>query len=236
MLDILRDPIWQFMGVFAFICPFIYAYFKRNKKILEYKIISKSKLISVDGSLQNKLSVLFDNKAIHYPILYIMEFANKGNIPIVKSDFDGPIEIVFPRGDIISIDTDQQNTPYINANYKITGSVVSISPFLLNRNNVLSIKLIVDNPGLNVRVQGSIVDGSIVERIDKPRSIFASTNISWMFGVLSGVIMGVTISSITSTVSSSSDYSVKNLVLISLFAMIIYSILFYLSEKFSKIK
>lgn len=80
--DILRDPIWQFVGALlglvaigVTVYPFLV---QKNKKSLSYKIENKTALLTVNDEIKGKLQIVYDGipiKDVHL-ILYRWKCSN----------------------------------------------------------------------------------------------------------------------------------------------------------------
>jgi hypothetical protein len=64
VMDILRDPVWQFIGVLAALVTIFIALRQRNQKEIVYDIISDTPILSIKEEVKNRVKVLFDDKPV----------------------------------------------------------------------------------------------------------------------------------------------------------------------------
>ena len=201
---------------------------RTNSKILEYRISSNTRLISINGPLRDRLTVLFDNKPVRQPFICIVEFVNKGSAPILRSDFDGLLEVDFSCGEIVSVDFEPKRPAVDGIEYNINGHVVSIPPFILNKRENLMMTAVVTSSPWDVLVRAKIAGGSIRRKGSKP--LWLSVLLSpYQVGNIAGMLAGG-----IGTEIMSPSYSVKDMI-IGLSVIITINISFnYLSSKTPK--
>src|SRR5690242_20678356 len=99
-MNILRDPIWQFISVFLASVDFVFNYFTtRRKKSLSYHVISETALLKkMDEGFREKIKILYkekpdEEKTIQIPSahLIVLRILNDGNVCILPNDFYGSI-------------------------------------------------------------------------------------------------------------------------------------------------
>ena len=97
ILNILRDPSWQFIGaiaaVFALGATFLVFIFQKSKKLLGFEIISITPLLTTKESFQGKLIINYDNRIVSNVIILILKIYNVGNVPITSKDYEEPLSI-----------------------------------------------------------------------------------------------------------------------------------------------
>ena len=68
MTEVLRDPVWTFVGAALAILAIIVSIFlwaiQRRKKTLSYDVISSFSLLSVREEIEGKLKVLFEENPV----------------------------------------------------------------------------------------------------------------------------------------------------------------------------
>lgn len=232
--DFLRDNIWGFVGVVVAIivgiAPILRS-FRRIKKTIEYKILSRASVLNVDGPLRNRLTILFDDQRIRHPNLYVMELVNVGNASISRKDFDGAIEIDFHEGKIISIDFNSDGVIIANVDHKIGDHVLSILPRLFNRKEDLIIKAMVSDAWEEPTVRGKIENGEIKKKVEKHRA----TRTPYFVGMRAGFITTAVMTSVTSIILKEWDYSWRGLALAVTALLISLWLCCYLILKFEKV-
>ena len=87
-MDVLRDPIWQFIGAIigfvAIIVPIVvYVFLQRRKKGLSYEIIASTPLISLQQAIKDRVVILYDGIKIETMHLLLLRVFNSGTVPIL---------------------------------------------------------------------------------------------------------------------------------------------------------
>src|SRR2546425_10907232 len=94
-MDILRDPVWQFIAVIIALIAIIVTLTQRYRKEIVYDIISDTPILSIKEEVKNRVKVLFDDKPMTNARLIILRIWNSGNVPIIPSDYIEPITLNF---------------------------------------------------------------------------------------------------------------------------------------------
>jgi hypothetical protein len=153
--------MWQFVGtIFAFLAILlsIFLYLKqRQKKLLSYKVISSTPLLSVGGEIKERVKILFDNEPVEAVSLFVVEVKNSGTSPIVNNDYEHRLKIFFgEKARILSseiISTDPKNLPA--SIFIQDGKRVVFESILLNRGDSMTAKVLVSG-GADLVVEGRI--------------------------------------------------------------------------------
>jgi hypothetical protein len=89
-MDILRDPIWQFvgaiLGLIAIIISIMLFWIQHQRKSLSFEIIHNAYLVRSKDEVKDKLKILYEKKPIENLLLLIVRLVNTGNVPILASD------------------------------------------------------------------------------------------------------------------------------------------------------
>ncbi len=143
MIEVLRDPVWQFIGVtvslIAFIAPTIKKYYKKRKGGLSYSILEKNLIIRKERRSKTNVNLFhYSNKLYKINI----NIYNSSNRPITRSDFDSPIKLVF-NGNMKITQYEIIKTFPENLDIKIDcyENQIIIYPTLINPNDEFIIQL-----------------------------------------------------------------------------------------------
>jgi hypothetical protein len=171
LMDFLRDPLWQFIGVIVAIIATgvsILLYLKsRNIKRLAYEVISNTPIISIKDEVKGDVQVLFKGKPIKDARLVVLRLWNNGNASISSSDYEDPIEFDF-GGTAEILDASILGTVPEGLKDKISLQVnvgsISLSNHLLNKSDSINLKVLLTNYTEELKVRGHI---NGVKQIDK---------------------------------------------------------------------
>ena len=196
MSDVLRDPMWQFIGaivtIVTIVVSIILSLSLRHRKSLSYQI-SGTPLLSVDEEVKGKIQVFFDKKPIQQVYLIVIKVMNSGNEPIRTTDYETPISFSLNKEtEILSAEITEKDPIDIQASIDIEGNKVLISPALLNTEDSLTLKLLATKFNKEIIVGGRISGvKEITEKTEKKvplmiKLIFigAAVQISGLIGFL----------------------------------------------------
>ena len=168
MAEIMRDPIWQFVGVAIATVAIIVAIWlsqrERNRRQLVY-FLRSTDLLSVKDELRERVKILYDDRPVEDVRLCEFGIKNVGNVPILPGDFIRPVEFSFgEQSRVLTADIDSTIPTDLGAKIQwanretATKAVTSveIAPLLLNQGDVVSIK------GLVTGSKGYDVSGRVV--------------------------------------------------------------------------
>jgi hypothetical protein len=192
MWDLLRDPMWQFVGVLAAILGLGIAgisFLKtRQTKSLSYQVIADEPLLSVNlsGIIKGRVNITLDEQPVRRVNLILVRIINSGNQPISSKDYESPITINFGRmARVILAEVYEQNPDALRPLIKIQGSKVEISPILLNQGDWMKLKVMAADYNGPFRVDGRILGVKCIEesRIgeDKFTKLFAYVSLLMIF-------------------------------------------------------
>ena len=189
-MELLRDPIWQFVGVFiSFITVFITVWFSNRNHIkrLEYEILAKTPLININpDSEKARIKVLFDDVPIQGAEFILVKISNPGLMPIKPNDFISPLNICFDKEvNILNF----QLVDLVPSDLKVSvllnnKSDIQITPLLLNPKDFFVLKVITSSSS-EISVQGRIVGvNKILEKQNKKYSWrIAVTTFIWIMAI-----------------------------------------------------
>ena len=162
MLEILRDPAWQFVGAIiavVAIAATVWIYFlQRQAKELAFGIVSSRRLLSIADEVSSRVSVQLDGKAIKDLHLLVYAFKNSGNRAVSPSDFQRPLSISFAEGQVVSAEIASQTPKNLGACLVITESRVDLEPLLLNAGDQVLVQILLSAPSPHASFDVRVVD------------------------------------------------------------------------------
>ena len=148
MVEILRDPIWQFVGaLFAFIATLVSIYLfllQSKKKSLRYDVLSFTPILTVGDALKEKIEILYEGNPVQNVHFAVVRFYNDGNIPIKESDYVLPLGIFFGEDSkILSAEIVDTTPKTLNPEFTIKPPLVAFAPLLLNAGDTFTFRALV---------------------------------------------------------------------------------------------
>lgn len=174
MQELLRDPIWQFIGaaisLFALVVAVIGIKFQLAKKTLSYSVIEDLPVFFILEEHRPRLKITYDNQEIKDLRTVDICIKNDGNVPILEGDFSSYLSIEFPQG-VRPISSSVTHTTPKNLGITVSniGPRFVASPVLLNPNDSFSVRFLIESEThVSPIVQARIVGVSDIPR--KPHS------------------------------------------------------------------
>lgn len=163
ILPLLRDPVWQFIGVAAPLAAAALAYLiRRPRKIITCEIVSDVVVFTAED-LNNstaRLTVHVDAHRLEYGTIrvVVVRLANRGNVALTPEDYQGPLRMSFGDGSGVLMATVVATTPRsFDVSVRSDGPSLCLDPVLLNKQSSLLVKMLVWG-GVGLRVSGGIKD------------------------------------------------------------------------------
>lgn len=179
-MELLREPVWQFIGALAaifgiFIAVAIYRAEqaredRRAVKQLSYEVVANTPLFNVVGDIKPRIEVRLDGNPVEDVHYVMISFSNSGNIVIEKSDQDPDISIGISFGDgaqIIEADIVQAQPPDLPVKLRVETNKVTLDPLLLNPGDSIVFKALVSQFEGNLDSIGPISDIKSIERVEE---------------------------------------------------------------------
>jgi hypothetical protein len=150
MGEILRDPLWQFIGVILAVLAIgvsILIYLlQRNRKSLSYEIISNTSLLTVNEKVEGKLQILYEGTPISDAQLIVIRVLNSGNVPILETDYKLPLQFVFGKGaKILSAEVTDKVPDNLPATVTSNDNSFEFKSTLLNSKDSITVKALVSD-------------------------------------------------------------------------------------------
>jgi len=212
--EMLRDPIWQFVGVaislVALVVAVVAIRFQLLKKSVSYfHAYERPVFYLFNQELKERLRITFDDRKVERLSSFNLHIFNSGNVPVLPADFVVPISIEFPQdGHVFGVSV-TDTTPQ-NLAVSIAGAEhqYEIAPLLLNPGDEFTVQFLVERPEsamplkptVNARISGVKTFGLRAHSSGQPpgysvfrRSIFL---VPFIAGLLAGgfgytVVVGV---------------------------------------------
>ena len=173
MLEILRDPIWQFTGAFlalvAILISVIQTRIPQQRKKMSHKTISVTPVLSIAEDVKGKLAIWFDKKSVQDLHRIVIKIFNSGDLPTRSADYDSPVRCSFgAKAQVLAVEVTETTPTSLQASVKATinKTMVVLTPILLNPEDSVTLDLLV-NQYESLEVEGRIVGvGDIREAIE----------------------------------------------------------------------
>jgi hypothetical protein len=115
----------------------------KRRKSLSYRIVSKTKLLSVDEAIGGRVQILLDGEPAANLGLVLIDVENTGNEPIRSEDFVRPLVFLFPaRAAVISAEITKAKPSNLGATVSFDSSSVTLAPTLMNPADSVSLKVL----------------------------------------------------------------------------------------------
>lgn len=151
--------------------------FQRQTKKLSYEIILNTSLVKVSSEIKDKIEVYYEKNKVENPQLLIIRFLNNGNQPIISSDFEENIKLVFSDdAKIIQCYSTNLNPTGLSLNFHHAENTITINPLLLNSNEGFTLNLIIEGQDSSF----NIIDRIKGVSIKKYKEPFLIVN-SWIY-------------------------------------------------------
>ena len=162
MDQILRDPLWQFIGaivaLIALCATVAIFHFQRKRKVLSYQVTSSSSLLSVREEVEGKIKILYEGTPIWRVHLVVVRIHNSGNVPIQKSDYERPLSISFGEDSrILSAEVTETSPENLDVTIDPSEDCLILEPLLLNSRDSITLKVLVSEFRSDLEVDARIV-------------------------------------------------------------------------------
>lgn len=149
MIEILRDSVWQFVGVVLALlslgAAFVIYWLQRQTKELAFGLISSRRPIAIADELSSRVTVQLDGQTVEHLHLQVYGLKNSGHRPIAQTDFERPLSIAFEAGRIVSAEIATQRPTNLGAQLTISTSRIELAPLLLNPGDRLLIQVLLSS-------------------------------------------------------------------------------------------
>ncbi len=172
MMNLLRDSIWQFIGVIISLIAllltlWLYRKQSRRKEIL-WDITKHTSLSSFNISDKVKVTITFENIRLEDGSLIYLKIWNSGNVEILPEDYNVPIRFSFGKEAKVldaKILTGVPNNIKDIASIIVNSDSITLKPLLLNSKDSIDLEALLN------KFSGSIDDIKVDGRIAGVRQI-----------------------------------------------------------------
>ena len=183
MIDYLRDPIWQFVGALLTLATIAAAVLifraQRNKKSLSYKVISDTRVLTVDEEIAGEVEIIYGGMPVRNVNLCLLKIVNDGNVPVASADYERPLSFRF--GDtcqILSAKIVNQSPQNLQPQSRYDATRFYLEPLLLNKKDSLTVKLLIAQYDSIVEPDARIIGVREVRKL-KDRVLFRDINLEF---------------------------------------------------------
>ena len=145
------------MAALALIIPIALYMFSLTEKKLEYEVISQSEIIGKDISM-DKIEIKIGEESVNCISISTFKIRNSGTEPILKSDFERPILIMFSEGTKIYTSKLKHKIPEnLSLKYRENGNNLLIEPLLFNSGDEFEMEILSSSnsyPKIDTRIAG----------------------------------------------------------------------------------
>jgi hypothetical protein len=151
----------------------IYIFIKQKKsKKLGFITMLNYNMFNIKEIVKEKISITYAGEKAEYLRLIILKIVNNGDLPIIKTDFENEIQIIFNKNSkLIDAEIIQKSPENIDLNFKIKSDKILIEPCLINPKDFFIIRAILnsaeDNFFVNSRIAGIEMIKEIVVKDSK---------------------------------------------------------------------
>lgn len=167
-MELLRDPLWQFIGAILALAALPFAFWlyqlQKPRKELAYAVLSRRRLLSVATELRGRVHITVDEKTVEDIYLLIVGVKNSGNLPILESDF-----VFTPKvrtsGDsqLVSVEVTKFSPSNLQIQLDLVEDTFSFSPLLLNPGDYFVVQALISGKSPELEPDFRVVGMSKVE-------------------------------------------------------------------------
>lgn len=147
LADLLRDPLWQFVGVILSFAAIAASYLQfrlgASRKELAFGVLVLRRLVAIADEMASRVTVQLDGKLVSQVHLIEFGLKNSGNQPIVRNDFDASINIAFSaQTQVLSAQVIRCRPIELPAKVELKNGEIFIEPLLLNPGDFIVIQVL----------------------------------------------------------------------------------------------
>lgn len=149
MIDALRDPVWQFVGVvlaaLSVAAAFWIYWLQRQIKELAFGLLSSRRPLAIADELSSRVTVELDGKSVGNLHLLVYGLKNSGHRAVAPTDFQSPLRILFTEGQVVSAEIAAQTPTNLGAKLLASEAEVALQPLLLNPGDQVLIQVLLSS-------------------------------------------------------------------------------------------
>ena len=197
MLELLRDPLWQFVGVLlaivALAVSFIIYSLQRQRKTLSFEVVSRNQLLTVGEELEGKLQVLYEGHPAKDICLIVLKLFNSGNVPVATADYERPISFCTGAGSkILSAAVTEREPEALSVETEVDQIRIVVQPVLLNAKDSITLKLLVSDFSGSVVADARIVGVKAITRVGESSGYFTFLMVCGLAMSAFGIVFALT--------------------------------------------
>lgn len=170
MINALRDPVWQFVGVIlallSLAAAFLIYWLQRQTKELAFGLVSSMRPLAIADELSARVTVQLDGKPVGNLHLLVYGLKNSGHRAIAPTDWERPLSISFDSGLVVSAEITSQSPSNIGAQLTVLDSRIELAPLLLNPGDQLLLQVLLSSAKPNSSLDARVLDVSSFEPIN----------------------------------------------------------------------
>lgn len=174
MGEIIRDPLWQFVGVVlaaAAIAVAVAVYLlQRRRKALSYEVISQTPLVKLENHRESALQILYDGQPAEDVHMIVVRVVNSGNTPIAGDDYERPVTWSFgPHARLLTAEVLSSDPESLGRMGGVTygSETAQLRSMLFNSGDSITLKFLVADFQGDIVVDGRIEGVRRIERQEK---------------------------------------------------------------------
>jgi hypothetical protein len=168
-MEILRDPIWQFIGaVLALIAVVIsiYVYVKqRGTKHILCEVVSNSSVVDISKAIKPDIQIFYKGKLTSDLRLIIIKLQNTGTLPISSKDYEESIQIYLGEdADILDVELVEFSPKSLTPQFTNNVNTLTLKPLLLNPRDMFVLKVIARKASETIEVKARVLGVSDITK------------------------------------------------------------------------
>lgn len=150
MEQLLRDPIWQFVGVLLSLIALIVAVVairvQQQRKSLSYFVSDERPVFYLfNQAMSERLVVTLDGTPVRGLETVEVSIFNDGSLPIIQEDYARPLLIELPASaNVLAAGLKETNPPNLGVSIERTDSGFTVSPALLNPGDEFTVEFLLE--------------------------------------------------------------------------------------------
>lgn len=194
ILQIIRDPAWQFAGIVvgAIVSFAIYGW-SRDQKELAFGVLYLAPVVTTTKEFASQITVQYNGQAVQEVHSISFAIKNSGKKSIISDDFERDMRISLGKGvSVLFLGVVEQNPSNLGIDAIITPEGISIRPTLLNPGDSFVVRALTSGaavkPAFDGRVAGVSKVAKLTQTSTRPSSF--TNEAAWMLILVSTCLLG----------------------------------------------
>lgn len=194
MLEILRDPVWQFVGALLALVAIgisVWVFLaQRPRKRLLIETVARVPLVTFGSKGIPNLRILFNDNPVENASVLLVRIENIGNVPILASDYEQQVTLQFEEGArVLNADIGETKPKHLPIDVEFSERSALIARSLLNPGDTLNCRVLVENSKGEYTAKARIVGVGELETVRKPSFALPLMAIASLAVIVSLVIL-----------------------------------------------